>query len=65
MITQNRKVILPIILPSLENNIRSHWNQAVHSLTLNVEKIFSDADQALFDECIAKFQEDEMKEKKD
>lgn len=63
MITQNRKVILPIIFPALENNTRSHWNQAVHSLTLNVKKIFSDADQALFDECLAKFQEDEMKEK--
>ncbi|KAK1389065.1 Serine/threonine protein phosphatase 2A regulatory subunit [Heracleum sosnowskyi] len=63
MIIQNRKVILPIILPALENNTRSHWNQAVHSLTLNVEKIFSDADQALFDECLAKFQEDEKKEK--
>ncbi|KAL8088046.1 serine/threonine protein phosphatase 2A 59 kDa regulatory subunit B' gamma isoform-like [Apium graveolens] len=63
MITQNRKIILPIILPALEKNIRGHWNQAVHSLTLNVEKIFSDADQALFDECLTKFQEDEMKEK--
>ena len=62
MITQNRKVILPIIFPALENNTRIHWNQAVHSLTLNVRKIFIDADQALFEECLAKFQEDETKE---
>ncbi|PAL64462.1 hypothetical protein CEJ83_20850, partial [Acinetobacter baumannii] len=44
-------------------NTRGHWNQAVQSLTLNVRKIFSDADQALFDECLARFQEDEVKEK--
>ncbi|WCJ37512.1 Serine/threonine protein phosphatase 2A 59 kDa regulatory subunit B' gamma isoform [Euphorbia peplus] len=63
LITQNRKVILPIIFPSLEKNTRTHWNQAVQSLTLNVRKIFSDADQELFDECLAKYQEDEIKER--
>ncbi|KAF5746097.1 Phosphatase 2A regulatory B subunit family protein GAMMA [Tripterygium wilfordii] len=63
LITQNRKVILPIIFPALERNTRSHWNQAVQSLTLNVKKIFSDADQALFDECLVRYQEDESKEK--
>ncbi|KAJ4835338.1 hypothetical protein Tsubulata_044467 [Turnera subulata] len=63
LITQNRKVILPIILPALERNARAHWNQAVQSLTLNVRKIFSDADQELFDECLARYQEDEAKEK--
>ncbi|KAG9149584.1 hypothetical protein Leryth_021520 [Lithospermum erythrorhizon] len=36
LIKQNRKVILPIIFPALERNARHHWNQAVHSLTLNV-----------------------------
>ncbi|KAI3457354.1 hypothetical protein Pfo_014017 [Paulownia fortunei] len=63
LIILNQKVLLPIILPSLEKNARGHWNQAVQSLTLNVRKIFSDADQSLFDECLAKFQEDEIKEK--
>lgn len=63
LINLNRKVILPIIFPALERNTRGHWNQAVQSLTLNVRKIFSDADQALFDECLARFQEDEVKEK--
>ncbi|KAI9116758.1 hypothetical protein K1719_012124 [Acacia pycnantha] len=63
LITQNSQVILPIIFPALEKNTRGHWNQAVQSLTLNVRKIFSDADQALFDECLMKFQQDEMKER--
>lgn len=63
LITQNRKAILPIIFPALERNTRGHWNQAVQSLTLNVRKIFSDADQELFDECLVKFQEDEVKER--
>ncbi|KAK6918829.1 Protein phosphatase 2A, regulatory B subunit, B56 [Dillenia turbinata] len=61
LIIQNRKVILPIIFPALERNTRSHWNQAVQSLMLNVKKIFSDADQSLVDECLVQFQEDEAK----
>ncbi|GJZ05496.1 serine/threonine protein phosphatase 2A 59 kDa regulatory subunit B' gamma isoform-like protein [Tanacetum coccineum] len=63
LIIQNRSVILPLIFPALEKNTRGHWNQAVQSLTLNVRKIFSDADQSLFDECLTKYQEDELKEK--
>lgn len=63
LIVQNREVILPLIFPLLEKNTRGHWNEAVQSLTLNVRKIFSDADQALFDECLEKFKEDEIKDK--
>ncbi|XP_044490488.1 serine/threonine protein phosphatase 2A 57 kDa regulatory subunit B' theta isoform-like isoform X2 [Mangifera indica] len=62
LIIQNRKVILPIIFPALEKNAKNHWNQAVHSLTLNVRKIFYDIDPELCKECLHKFQEDESKE---
>lgn len=62
LIKQNRKVILPIVIPALEKNSRSHWNQAVQSLTLNVRKIFSDSDPELFEECLLQFQEDEKRE---
>lgn len=61
LIKQNRKVILPIIFPALERNTKSHWNQAVRSLTLNVRKIFSDSDPQLFEECLSKFQQDESR----
>ncbi|CAL1407162.1 unnamed protein product [Linum trigynum] len=63
LITQNQKVILPLIFPALENNTKGHWNQAVQSLTLNVRKIFSDSDPEFFEECLTKFQEDEAKER--
>lgn len=63
LITQNQKVILPIVFPALEKNTHSHWNQAVQSLTLNVRKMFSDADQELFDECLKNFQEDVIKKR--
>lgn len=62
LIRQNRKVILPIIFPALEKNARNHWNQAVHSLTLNVHKIFQDLDPELYKECLLQFEEDESKE---
>ncbi|XP_010907764.1 serine/threonine protein phosphatase 2A 57 kDa regulatory subunit B' theta isoform isoform X1 [Elaeis guineensis] len=61
LIKQNCKVVLPIIFPALERNTKSHWNQAVQSLTLNVRKIFSDHDPELFTECLKKFEEDESK----
>ncbi|XP_051116318.1 serine/threonine protein phosphatase 2A 57 kDa regulatory subunit B' theta isoform-like [Andrographis paniculata] len=62
LIKLNRKVILPIIFPALEKNARQHWNQAVHSLTLNVRKIFYDLDPDLFKACQVKFEENESKE---
>ena len=62
LIRQNRKVILPIIFPALEKNCRTHWNQAVQSLTLNVRKLFSETDPELFEDCLCKFREDEAKE---
>ncbi|KAL2505306.1 Serine/threonine protein phosphatase 2A 57 kDa regulatory subunit B' theta [Abeliophyllum distichum] len=64
LIKQNRKVILPIIFPALERNAKNHWNQAVQSLTLNVRKIFSDADPELIEECLLKFQEDEAQRRR-
>lgn len=63
LITQNRKVILPLVLPALERNMRGHWNQTVQSLTANVRKLFMDADQELFDRCSLRFQESELKER--
>ncbi|KAM0939894.1 putative protein phosphatase 2A, regulatory B subunit, B56, armadillo-like helical [Dioscorea sansibarensis] len=62
MIKQNHKVILPIIFPALERNTRSHWSQAVQSLTLNIRKLFSDHDSELFEQCLQKFEEDEAKQ---
>ncbi|XP_027366142.1 serine/threonine protein phosphatase 2A 57 kDa regulatory subunit B' beta isoform-like [Abrus precatorius] len=51
LIAQNRTVILPIIFEAFEKNISSHWNQAVHGLTVNVRKMFVEMDAELFEEC--------------
>ncbi|CAM8922477.1 unnamed protein product [Rhodiola kirilowii] len=51
LIAQNRQVILPIIFPALEKNVQSHWNQAIHGLTVNVRKMFLEMDVELFEEC--------------
>ncbi|XP_024362939.1 serine/threonine protein phosphatase 2A 57 kDa regulatory subunit B' beta isoform [Physcomitrium patens] len=61
LVAQNCHVVLPIIFPALERNTRSHWNQAVHGLTLNVRKMFLEMDQELFIECQRKYLEDEAK----
>lgn len=62
LVSQNRAVILPIIFPALARNTRSHWNQAVHGLTLNARKMFLEMDQELFQECKRRFEEEEAKE---
>lgn len=62
LIAHNRQVILPIIFPALEKNARNHWNQAVLNLTLNVRKMFSEMDDALFVACHDHFKEEEAKQ---
>uniref|UniRef100_A0A803PH85 Serine/threonine protein phosphatase 2A regulatory subunit n=1 Tax=Cannabis sativa TaxID=3483 RepID=A0A803PH85_CANSA len=62
LIKQNHKVILPIIIPALENNAKKHWNHGIHNSTLNARKTFQDLDPKLFKECLLKFQEDKSKE---
>ena len=61
LIAQNRQVVLPIIFEALERNIQSHWNQAVHGLTVNVRKMFMEMDAELFDECQRQFSEKEAR----
>ncbi|KAK4750070.1 hypothetical protein SAY87_027519 [Trapa incisa] len=57
LIAQNRTVILPVIFESLESNIEGHWNQAVHGLTGNVQKMFMEMDSDLFAECQRQYME--------
>ena len=57
MIAQNRQTVLPIIFSALESNSRNHWNSAVHGLTCNVRKMFIDMDKALWDKCLADYEE--------
>lgn len=57
LIAQNRNMILPIIFEALEKNIQSHWNQAVHGLTVNVRKMFLEMDVELFEECQRQYED--------
>lgn len=59
LIAHNRQVILPIIIPALERNSRSHWNPAVLNLTHNVRKMFMEMDENLFLSCRSQFKEEE------
>lgn len=61
LIAQNRNIILPIIFEALEKNIQSHWNQAVHGLTINIRKMFLEMDVELFEECQREHAEREAK----
>lgn len=61
LIAQNRNVILPIIFEPLEKNVRSHWNQAVHGLTINIRKMFLEMDFDLFEECQKQHEEMEAR----
>lgn len=61
LIAHNRHVILPVIFPSLENNMQSHWNQSVLNLTLNVRKLFTEMDDMLFMTCHSHFKEEQSK----
>ncbi|CAI9277423.1 unnamed protein product [Lactuca saligna] len=62
LIGHNRQVILPIIFPALETNVRTHWNQSVLNLTLNVRNVFTEMDNMLFLACHAHFIEEQEKQ---
>jgi len=53
LINASRRELFPIVLASLYNNSKHHWNSAVHGLTFNVLKLLMEADPPLFDECSA------------
>lgn len=61
LIAHNRLVILPIIFPALEKNAHNHWNPGVLNLTLNIRKMFSEMDDALYLACLDQLKEDEEK----
>lgn len=61
LIAHNRLVILPIIFPALEKNAHNHWNPGVLNLTLNIRKMFSEMDEALYLACLDQLKEDEEK----
>ncbi|CAI9094416.1 OLC1v1030155C1 [Oldenlandia corymbosa var. corymbosa] len=58
LIAHNREIILPILLPALENNAQNHWNPAVLNLTLNVRGMFKEIDDALFVTCHSRYKEE-------
>ncbi|KAH0453123.1 hypothetical protein IEQ34_017447 [Dendrobium chrysotoxum] len=61
LVSQNRHVLAPLIIPSLERNARSHWNQAVQNITFNVKKMLLEMDEELVLACKRKFEEEEGK----
>ncbi|CAI5511648.1 unnamed protein product, partial [Closterium sp. Naga37s-1] len=63
LVAQNRAAVLPLIFGALERNARSHWNQAVNGLTINVRKMFLEMDQALYEDCQRQFLEEEVRER--
>ncbi len=40
LVAQFRHEVLPMVFGPLQENANSHWNPAVHGLTLNVRKMF-------------------------
>ncbi|CAB3397585.1 unnamed protein product [Caenorhabditis bovis] len=51
LVSDNAKVITPIMFPVLFKNSKSHWNKTIHGLVYNALKMFMEMNQKLFDEC--------------
>ncbi|CAG9460953.1 unnamed protein product [Pedinophyceae sp. YPF-701] len=61
LVASNRHAVLPVVFAALERN-GEHWNAAVHSLTINVRKMFQEMDQPLYDECERRYQEEKAQQ---
>ncbi|KAH7843392.1 hypothetical protein Vadar_016013 [Vaccinium darrowii] len=59
LIAQNQQVIWLLIFEALERNMQSHWNQAVHCLTSNVQRMSLEMDTELFEEWDPQYAERE------
>lgn len=59
LVSQNRQVIVPLIIPALERNAMNHWNQAVQNITLNVKRMLMEMDEELVSICKRKFEDEE------
>uniref|UniRef100_A0A182JUI9 Zinc finger protein Xfin n=1 Tax=Anopheles christyi TaxID=43041 RepID=A0A182JUI9_9DIPT len=62
LISENSKVIMPIMFPALYSNSKSHWNKTIHGLIYNAIKLFMEMNQLLFDECNRKYQAEQETE---
>lgn len=60
LVAQHRVAVVPAVVPALERNARSHWNLAVHNLSINVRKMFQEMDSTLYDQCRSRFEHDEV-----
>lgn len=61
LVTHNRHVILPLLIPALERNAKNHWNQAVLNLTLNVRRVICEMDEELVRAYQGKYEEENLK----
>ena len=54
LVAQNRGPVLVCVLPALERNARGHWNATVHTLSVNVRKMFQEMDAPLYESELRK-----------
>lgn len=57
LISDNSSTILPIMLPALYENSKTHWNKTILGLIYNAIKLFTEINQKQFDECVKKYKE--------
>jgi serine/threonine-protein phosphatase 2A regulatory subunit B' len=60
LVAQHRTQLLPVVLPALEDNSASHWNPAVHGLTMNVRKMFQELDEQLYEDVKRRYESEQQ-----
>lgn len=58
MIGENKEMIFEILMKGLLKSSKSHWNQTVQSMALNVMKSLMEIDSSLFEKLSNKIQKD-------
>lgn len=61
LVSSHRRPVLQAVCGALERNAAGHWNAAVHGLSVNVRRLFQEMDPALYDECKAAHEQEEVK----
>lgn len=62
LISDNSSTILPIMLPALYQNSKTHWNKTILGLIYNALKLFTEMSHKQFDQCLQDYNSEQQNE---
>lgn len=56
VMSENVRIVLPILFPAIHQSAQTHWNRTIPGLIYNAQKLFMEMDQVLYNECVSNYE---------